>query len=66
MTAAALVDGTITQVIGPAVDVEFPAGQLPGLLTAGNSTSTTHCYMHNNHMNYTCNAMVCNHVRYYY
>ncbi len=31
---AELVSGTITQVIGPVVDVEFPAGQLPELLSA--------------------------------
>src|SRR5689334_15533895 len=28
------VSGTITQVIGPVVDVAFPPGQLPGLLSA--------------------------------
>ena len=31
---AELVSGVITQVIGPVVDVEFPAGQLPELLSA--------------------------------
>jgi F-type H+/Na+-transporting ATPase subunit beta len=31
---AELVSGTITQVIGPVVDVEFPPGQLPELLSA--------------------------------
>jgi F-type H+-transporting ATPase subunit beta len=31
---AELVSGTITQVIGPVVDVEFPPGKLPELLTA--------------------------------
>ena len=31
---AELVSGNITQVIGPVVDVEFPPGQLPELLTA--------------------------------
>ncbi len=31
---AELVSGTITQVIGPVVDVQFPPGQLPELLTA--------------------------------
>ena len=34
MAAQALADGKITQVIGPVVDVEFPAGQLPSLYTA--------------------------------
>jgi F-type H+/Na+-transporting ATPase subunit beta len=32
--ADALVSGKVVQVIGPAVDVEFPAGQLPELYTA--------------------------------
>jgi F-type H+-transporting ATPase subunit beta len=32
--AEALAHGKVTQVIGPAVDVEFPAGQLPQMLTA--------------------------------
>jgi F-type H+-transporting ATPase subunit beta len=32
--ADALASGQITQVIGPAVDVEFPPGKLPGLQTA--------------------------------
>ncbi len=31
---AELASGTITQVIGPVVDVEFPPGQLPALLSA--------------------------------
>jgi F-type H+/Na+-transporting ATPase subunit beta len=34
MSAEALPSGKITQVIGPAIDVEFPAGRLPPLLTA--------------------------------
>ena len=34
MVAEALVNGQVTQVIGPAVDVEFPAGQLPNIFTA--------------------------------
>ena len=34
MSAEALATGRVTQVIGPAIDVEFPAGQLPDLLTA--------------------------------
>jgi len=34
MSAEALVSGTITQVLGPAVDVEFPAGCLPEVYTA--------------------------------
>jgi len=34
MSAEALVSGTITQVLGPAVDVEFPAGRLPEVYTA--------------------------------
>ncbi|OGQ79429.1 MAG: F0F1 ATP synthase subunit beta [Deltaproteobacteria bacterium RIFOXYA12_FULL_58_15] len=34
MTAEALTSGNITQVVGPAVDVEFPAGQLPKIFTA--------------------------------
>jgi len=33
-TSAVLNDGKITQVIGPVVDVEFPAGALPEILTA--------------------------------
>jgi F-type H+-transporting ATPase subunit beta len=32
--AEALANGQITQVVGPAVDVEFPAGQLPEIFTA--------------------------------
>jgi F-type H+/Na+-transporting ATPase subunit beta len=34
MGAEAMANGTITQVIGPAVDVEFPAGKLPDINTA--------------------------------
>ena len=34
MTAEAMAAGRITQVIGPAVDVEFPAGNLPDILSA--------------------------------
>ena len=34
MSAEALATGRITQVIGPAVDVEFPAGKLPAIMTA--------------------------------
>jgi F-type H+-transporting ATPase subunit beta len=34
MVAEALANGQVTQVIGPAVDVEFPAGKLPKILTA--------------------------------
>ena len=34
MSAELLANGQITQVIGPAIDVEFPAGQLPDLKTA--------------------------------
>jgi F-type H+-transporting ATPase subunit beta len=34
MPAQALAQGHITQVIGPAVDVEFPAGELPKIFTA--------------------------------
>ena len=34
MTAEAFANGSITQVVGPAVDVEFPAGQLPNIFTA--------------------------------
>jgi F-type H+-transporting ATPase subunit beta len=34
MGAEAFATGFVTQVIGPAVDVEFPAGQLPPLYTA--------------------------------
>ena len=33
MTAEALASGNITQVVGPAVDVEFPAGQSERKLT---------------------------------
>ena len=32
--AEAVALGSITQVIGPVVDVEFPPGTLPSLLTA--------------------------------
>ena len=32
--AEALLNGKVTQVIGPVVDVEFPAGGLPAVLTA--------------------------------
>jgi F-type H+-transporting ATPase subunit beta len=38
--AQALADGHVVQVIGPAVDVEFPAGQLPNLYTALVLTNT--------------------------
>ena len=41
MVAEALADGNITQVIGPAVDVEFPAGKLPQIYTALTVTNTT-------------------------
>ena len=41
MVAEALADGNITQVIGPAVDVEFPAGKLPEMNTALTVTNTT-------------------------
>ena len=34
MVAEALANGQVTQVIGPAVDVEFPPGRLPNILTA--------------------------------
>ena len=34
MSAEVLANGRVTQVIGPAIDVEFPAGHLPDLLTA--------------------------------
>ena len=34
MSAEALLEGKITQVIGPVVDVEFPPGGLPRMLTA--------------------------------
>src|SRR5688572_2320954 len=34
MAAEAMANGTITQVVGPAVDVEFPPGALPALNTA--------------------------------
>ncbi len=34
MAEAALAHGQVTQVIGPAVDVEFPPGELPNLQTA--------------------------------
>lgn len=39
MTTEALLDGKITQVIGPVVDVEFPAGGLPRMLTALKTTN---------------------------
>ncbi|MDP7039572.1 MAG: F0F1 ATP synthase subunit beta [Myxococcota bacterium] len=41
MVAEALADGHITQVIGPAVDVEFPAGKLPQINTALTVTNAT-------------------------
>ena len=41
MVAEALADGNITQVIGPAVDVEFPAGKLPEINTALTVTNAT-------------------------
>ncbi len=41
MVAEALADGHITQVIGPAVDVEFPAGKLPEINTALTVTNST-------------------------
>ena len=31
--------GKVVQIIGPVVDVEFPAGKLPSILNALNSTS---------------------------
>ena len=34
MSSTDLAKGRITQVIGPAVDVEFPSGQLPAILSA--------------------------------
>ena len=34
MMAEALASGSIIQVMGPAIDVAFPAGQLPGIHTA--------------------------------
>src|SRR5689334_20175050 len=34
MAAEAMAHGIVTQVIGPAVDVEFPAGKLPDINTA--------------------------------
>jgi F-type H+/Na+-transporting ATPase subunit beta len=34
MSAEALLEGKITQVIGPVLDIEFPAGGLPRVLTA--------------------------------
>ncbi|MEE2961520.1 MAG: F0F1 ATP synthase subunit beta [Myxococcota bacterium] len=34
MTTETVANGRITQVIGPAIDVEFPAGQLPEILSA--------------------------------
>ena len=34
MVAEALAEGQITQIIGPAVDVEFPPGRLPNIYTA--------------------------------
>ncbi|MBQ4334661.1 MAG: F0F1 ATP synthase subunit beta, partial [Myxococcaceae bacterium] len=33
-TASLNADGSVTQVMGPVVDVEFPAGKLPDLHTA--------------------------------
>ena len=41
MVAEALADGHITQVIGPAVDVEFPAVKLPHINTALTVTNAT-------------------------
>jgi len=38
--AEALAQGKVTQIIGPAVDVEFPAGQLPAIFTALTMTNT--------------------------
>jgi F-type H+/Na+-transporting ATPase subunit beta len=40
MVAEALAEGKITQIIGPAVDVEFPAGHLPEILTALTATNS--------------------------
>ena len=37
--AEALASGRVTQVIGPAVDVEFPRGKLPKILTALRATN---------------------------
>ncbi len=41
MVAEALASGHITQVIGPAVDVEFPAGKLPEIYTALTVTNSS-------------------------
>lgn len=39
--AEAMLDGKITQVIGPVVDVEFPPGGLPNMLTALSASNAT-------------------------
>ncbi len=41
MSAEAMLEGKITQVIGPVVDVEFPPGGLPRVLTALRVTNAT-------------------------
>jgi len=41
MVAEALASGVVTQVIGPAVDVEFPAGKLPEIYTALTVTNSS-------------------------